>query len=309
MNEKPIISVIVPVYNVKPYLRKCLNSLKRQTLKQIEVICIDDGSTDESGAIADEYISAEWPRFRCIHTENHGLSAARNRGIDEAEADWVMFVDSDDWVHKDYCRIPYKAACKYGADMVIFDFAYDHKRNIERNTQIQLGVVDFETAIRYSANTAWRRLYRKDLSRSIRYPEGRVFEDVLTTYKLIHEAEKIVRLNNRLYYYRVRKGSISHTQKGFRQREYLEALLEKRDGLRAYGYRPEELMLDSLQETALRFLTHTQRADDRLHREAEKIVDSIKGYPNSLSKQQKIALFLWRRNRTLFEVASSVFRR
>ncbi len=98
----PLISVIVPIYNVEKYVRKCLDSLKNQTMKQIEVICIDDGSTDESGRIAEEYKSEDWPKFRVIHTENRGLSAARNCGIDEALADWIMFVDSDDWVESEF---------------------------------------------------------------------------------------------------------------------------------------------------------------------------------------------------------------
>lgn len=124
----PLISVIVPIYNVERYVRKCLDSLKGQTLKQIEVICIDDGSTDGSGKIADEYVSEEWPRFRVFHTENRGLSAARNRGIDEAKAQWLMFVDSDDWVHEDFCRVPYEAAIENSADLVIFG-AYRVLRN------------------------------------------------------------------------------------------------------------------------------------------------------------------------------------
>ena len=118
--KKPLISVIVPIYNVAPYIRKCLDSLKRQTMKEIEVICIDDGSTDESGKIAEEYESQEWPVFRIIHTENRGLSAARNRGIDEAQADWLMFVDSDDWVSNEFCRTPYEVAIKYNSDLIVF---------------------------------------------------------------------------------------------------------------------------------------------------------------------------------------------
>ena len=117
----PLISVIVPIYNVERYVRKCLDSLKGQTLKQIEVICIDDGSTDGSGKIADEYVSEEFPIFRVIHTENRGLSAARNRGIDESRADWLMFVDSDDWVDRDFCRVPYETAVRENADLVIFN--------------------------------------------------------------------------------------------------------------------------------------------------------------------------------------------
>lgn len=124
--QQPLISVIVPIYNVEKYVRKCLDSLVAQTLREIEVICIDDGSTDRSGEIADE-IARDDARFRVIHTENRGLSAARNRGIDEARSQWLMFVDSDDWVSPEFCRVPYEAAIEYGADLVIFG-AYVVKR-------------------------------------------------------------------------------------------------------------------------------------------------------------------------------------
>ncbi len=123
----PLISVIVPIFNIEKYVRKCLDSLVNQTLKEIEIICVDDGSTDASGLIADEYCNTdgrgngnEWPLIRVIHTQNHGLSAARNRGIDEERAKWLMFVDSDDWVGEEFCMAPYEAAVKYGADLVIF---------------------------------------------------------------------------------------------------------------------------------------------------------------------------------------------
>lgn len=301
MNEKPMISVIVPVYNVKPYLRRCLNSLKRQTLKQIEVICIDDGSTDESGAIADEYISAEWPRFRCIHTENHGLSAARNRGIDETEADWVMFVDSDDWVHKEYCRIPYETALQYDADLVIFDNAYDHNRNIPRDQNVPLGIIDYSTAIRTGGNAAWRRLYKKDLFASVRYPEGRVFEDIFTTYKVTHEAKRIARINWRLYYYMDRKASLSHVFTEKNQRDRLLAAMDRYKGLIAYGG-PEDEALAYLQVCAIRFLTHTIPNGDSLHKKAEKIVGSIKEIPRGMTSKQKLALAVWRKSPRLLNI-------
>lgn len=147
--EDPLISVIVPIYNVEKYVRKCLESLKNQTMKEIEVICIDDGSTDRSGLIADEYESSEFPIFRVIHTENRGLSAARNRGLDEARAEWIMFVDSDDWVDKEFCRVPYENAIENKADMVIFGvgtvkrgiikIAHPDKLTITSNVQFTFG--------------------------------------------------------------------------------------------------------------------------------------------------------------------------
>ena len=106
MNEEPKVSVIVPIYNVEAYLPRCLDSLRRQTLSHIEIILIDDGSSDGCGEIAARY-AREDGRFRVIHQANAGLSAARNRGIELASAPYLMFVDSDDWVEPDFCRIPF----------------------------------------------------------------------------------------------------------------------------------------------------------------------------------------------------------
>ena len=116
---EPKVSVIVPMYNVEAYLPRCLNSLRRQTLSDIEIILVDDGSPDRCGEIADRY-AREDGRFRVIHQANAGLSAARNRGIELASAPYLMFVDSDDWVEPDFCRIPFETAEEHGADLVIF---------------------------------------------------------------------------------------------------------------------------------------------------------------------------------------------
>lgn len=98
----------MPIYNVEKHVRRCLESLRKQTLIQVEVLCVDDGSTDDSGRIADEYGNSEdWPIFRIIHYDhNRGLSVARNTGIDESHAEWIMFVDSDDWVDSQFCEMP-----------------------------------------------------------------------------------------------------------------------------------------------------------------------------------------------------------
>lgn len=161
---KPLISVIVPIYNVKGYIRKCLCSLKKQNMKQIEVIMVDDGSTDGSGEIAKEYVSNGFPIFRMIHTENQGLSAARNYGIEAACADYLMFVDSDDCVNCNFCRLPYEAACENDADLVIFG-AYEIKEN-KTNVlcaQIQGGIISELAAHEYGSTYAWNKLYRKKL--------------------------------------------------------------------------------------------------------------------------------------------------
>ena len=117
------ISIIVPIYNVSQYLKECLDSLLAQTFKDIEIILVDDGSTDNSGKIADEYAMID-NRIRVIHQTNQGLSAARNNGINISTSPYVMFVDSDDFVDQHYCEIPYKIIKENNADVVCFEF--DH---------------------------------------------------------------------------------------------------------------------------------------------------------------------------------------
>ncbi len=161
MDVTPLISVIVPIYDVEKYVRKCLESLRNQTMREIEVICIDDGSTDRSGLIADEF-AKEDARFRVIHTANRGLSAARNRGIDEASAQWIMFVDSDDWVDSRYCEIPWRAKEEYDADLVCFrSYKVTRYGRIKKpkNTNSPTGIVDEMTAHTFAGWTVWGRLY------------------------------------------------------------------------------------------------------------------------------------------------------
>ena len=107
----PDISIIVPIYNIKAYLDQCLNSLRNQTLQNIEVILIDDGSSDGSSGVCDTYVKKD-SRFRVIHKQNEGLSAARNEGLNAALADYIMFVDRDDWVEPEFCEAPYHVAKK-----------------------------------------------------------------------------------------------------------------------------------------------------------------------------------------------------
>ena len=134
-----MVSVIVPVYNVEKYVRQCLESLKAQTLEDVEFVIIDDGSTDSSGRICDEYSIDS--RFRVFHTENRGLSAARNRGLDEARGEWIEFVDSDDWVLPGFCEVPLKAAIENNADLVIFQRApTNEKGRIKRGKKKEIPI-------------------------------------------------------------------------------------------------------------------------------------------------------------------------
>ena len=228
---KPLVSVIVPVYKVEPYLERCLDSLADQTLKEIEIIVIDDGSPDRCGEICDAY-AAKDARFRVVHQENCGLSAARNVGIELAQADYLMFVDSDDWVHPDYCRLPYEAAVEHGAELVMFQY-----RRIEKEKErLWLpdepeGIKSQDDGIRIlfqgAGMVAWNKLYHNRLFREIRFPEGRFFEDNAVAHRIVYSAQKIFFLRCPLYYYVIREGSITRSKdyKKYKDRYEMVSLL------------------------------------------------------------------------------------
>ena len=297
--NKPLISVIVPIYNVEKYVCKCLDSLKNQTMKEIEVICIDDGSTDGSGKIADEYASDEFPVFRVIHTENRGLSAARNRGLDEAKTDWIMFVDSDDWVDERFCEIPWKAKEEYDADLLIFgDYGVSENGIVsERGREVLTGPISFETAIQMGDVAAWNKLYRKCLFDDIRYPVGRVHEEVATTHKLEHKAKRIVYVRERLYYYLNRNDSITHILSCKNKKDYVLSVIEKYEDMVSYGYQTDKSSLVSI---AIGYMVRT-RCSDELYEKCRSIVESCELIPEGLSFKKKLAMFIWRVDERLFK--------
>ena len=312
MNKiNPLISVIVPIYNIAPYLRKCLDSLKNQTMKQIEVIMIDDGSTDDSGRIAEEYVSDDWPKFRLIrHEKNRGLSAARNTGIDEAKAEFVMFVDSDDWVEKEFCRIPYEAAIENKADLVIFWFdVWNNKRKRKKKgCVVSQGIVDELTAHEYGGTVVWNKLYKKDLYKSIRYPEGHTFEDFAITHKLVHEAEEILFLEDCLYNHISRVGSITKTHSIDNKRDGFVMSRQRKIDLISFGY-PEERLKDVLYGSTIGYLSVSPRANDQLYIEAKTIVDSMVGIPKQLCWKQKAGLITWKISAPIFHLLMRIVHR
>lgn len=298
-SDGPLISVIVPIYNVEKYVRKCLDSLKNQTMKEIEIICIDDGSTDGSGEIAEKYKNeVGWPRFRVIHTENRGLSAARNRGIDEAIAEWIMFVDSDDWVDSRFCEKPYGAAVEHGVDLVIFGFWHVKKTRKKKSKELPVGVVDEMTAHEYGSTAAWNKLYKNELFERIRYPEGRVYEDFATTHKLVHKAKRVFLIRDYLYYHVMwREDSITNTHTITNHKASFTAYIERYKDLLSYGYPVAKI---SACGPAIGFLSVSTPSNDQLYLKAVDIVTSAKGIPKELTLKQKIGLIVWKISKPMF---------
>ena len=215
--EKEKISIIIPVYNVEMYLDQCLQSVINQTYSNLEIIIIDDGSTDQSGTICDDYAERD-DRIVLIHQQNAGLSSARNVGIVNVTGDYVMYVDSDDWLDTDMIEKMYQVSDREDADIVVSSFIY---QNVEKNHFVIVqdektyNAADAIRAIctdKKLKNFAWGKLLRRKLIEGIRFPDGKKFEDICTMYRYFQRANKVVQIQNCFYHYRVRTSGISRTK-------------------------------------------------------------------------------------------------
>lgn len=227
----PVVSIIVPVYNVEKYLEKCIESILAQTYEQLEVILVDDGSPDRCGEICEQYAKKD-SRITVLHQKNRGLSAARNAGIMQASGEYLLFVDSDDYIVAELAEKTVRMAESVKADIVIFDYvAVEEETGREDRSRFKLEKNEvFSLKEQPKAllvpPSAWNKLYRRELflKTCMRYPEGRHYEDLGTTPKLFLRAERIVYLDSDpLYYYILRNGSIMHSknfEKNFRDRTF-----------------------------------------------------------------------------------------
>ena len=211
---EPVVSVIVPVYKVEPYLRKCLDSICGQTLREIEIILVDDGSPDRCGQICDEYAARD-SRIRVLHKENGGLSSARNAGIEIATADLLGFVDSDDWIEPDMFAHLYHNLEKENADISVCGHYVHKDGKITANSDSPYSVRSGAEAVRsiYQcsgvAMNVWNKPYRKELFSDLRFPDGQLFEDVVIMVRLMDSAKKVVYDMAPKYHYLIRTGSIT----------------------------------------------------------------------------------------------------
>lgn len=225
-----MISIIVPVYKVEPYLRQCVDSILNQTYRNIEVLLIDDGSPDRCGEICDEY-GAKDDRVRVFHTENRGLSAARNLGISEAKGEYIGFVDSDDWIEPDMYEVLLKQLETTGADIGVCGFWFEHgtsRKEANSGECIYNGKESLEALIDGLINNyVWNKLYRKKTLHSIVFPQGKNYEDIATMYKIIRWSHKTVLLSASEYHYRFRIDSITNMHTAKNVIDFVEAHLDR----------------------------------------------------------------------------------
>ena len=225
----PTISVIVPVYNVELYLDECINSILRQTFTDFELILVDDGSSDKSGMICDEFGKKD-ARITVIHKKNGGLSSARNAGLDIAKGDYISFIDSDDWIDNSFLEKLLDGYLKY--PNVDLSFC-KYRRTPEKGPSIgecsiisveQMWNMYFENAF---VVIACNKLYKADVFKTLRYPEGKIHEDEFVLHETLKSVSEAYFIEEELYYYRPNEKSIMHDNRRTSKRliNVLEALL------------------------------------------------------------------------------------
>ena len=245
MRERPLISVIVPIYQVEKYLEQCLDSILNQTYRNLEIILIDDGSPDRCGDICDRYASLD-SRIKVIHQPNAGLSAARNAGMDIATGEYISFIDSDDYIDPHFYEKMEEGFQDYPEAPIIACFVYQDKNeqitHLSPNWHTTQPV--FHSSLTFCEEcllgkmtvAVWNKLFRAELLKDIRFRVGRIFEDSLFMHDLSPILKQypgdVVVIPHYLYYYRIRQGSICHGEEPYiigNLHSYLDIITESKE--------------------------------------------------------------------------------
>lgn len=218
MKNKPLISVIVPVYKVENYLDRCVKSIVDQSYQNLEIVLVDDGSPDKCGEKCDFWASCD-KRIIALHKENGGLSDARNYGTKYATGEYISYIDSDDWIASTYIENLYSAIIADDADMAMCWF--EKTQNFSDKEIFDNRLKKYECLSSKSClekllyqemvdTCAWGKLYSKKLIPLLHYPEGKLYEDIPVTYATISSSSKIAKIENKDYFYFQREDSIQN---------------------------------------------------------------------------------------------------
>lgn len=292
-----LISVIVPIYNVEAYLRRCIDSILCQTYKNIEIVLIDDGSTDNSPSICEDYKKID-KRVKTIHKENGGLSSARNRGIDEAHGQYLCFIDSDDVISQDYVSYLYSLCKDYKCDIAAGEFV-TFSDNVVFSTPCgnDVRILNGRQAtkellgINYvSATIACNKLYRREVFSSLRFPEGLINEDEAIAYRALTNVTRVVFSNAIIYGYYQRENSITKTQFSLRNFDYLKIAKKRADYFRESG--DIELYHLFEKQYCWGLLTFADKAKNDLHNSAieKELITEFRSEIRILRKSKYISL-------------------
>ena len=311
---RPLVSVIIPVYNVEKYLEECVDSVLNQTYTNLEILLIDDGSTDSSGRKCDEYQRKD-KRIKVVHTENEGLGAARNIGIEICKGEYLSFVDSDDYLELNFISNCMKLLKKYNTKMSCGDIYTYNEGELKKPQEKPVEDCCFSAyeiikkALLHDGLThsASGKVYHKSLFENIRFPEGVLFEDILTTYYVFEKCDRVSYRNDYGYYYRLRKGSITQSalsKEHFVVIDFVEKIvkdmsaLDQRLELPAFAFKASVFM-------HLYYLI-LEEGVDCFPEQQQKLVRSVKQIPISFvlykenKKMERLKFLLFKLNKYFF---------
>ena len=281
--KQPLVSIIIPVYCVEKYIQKCVESVRNSTYANIEIILVDDGSTDSSGMICDELASQD-DRIIVIHSDNYGQSHARNLGLDIAKGTYIGFVDSDDWVHSDMYSEMIKIAVSQNADIVECNFNGRRKSvpdAMDENIQIKMtGMeairrqLDYRMNSRFPSTSVWSKIFRSEILRYIRFPDGRIHEEYCFLCQAFCKAQNYIYINKSLYEHVIREGSTTSDRFSVKSIDKFYVYQDRNKYLRKLGN--EELyILSKEQEYDLLIFLAGEAAKAYLFEEEKKIREEI----------------------------------
>lgn len=211
---KPLVSVIVPIYQVEAYLETCLKSMQKQTFRHFEVICVNDGSQDGSRNIALQYVTNYPDIFKLIDKTNGGLSDARNHGLKHAKGAYCVFVDADDYVHETYLEKLHQSIRAQDADISVCDMSYEYPNTSKFSSGgefMQANIQSWPNLIAIN-NSACNKMFKRELFNDQMFPKGIWYEDLATIPVLLMKARRVTKVDEVLYYYVQRDTSIVHSE-------------------------------------------------------------------------------------------------
>lgn len=233
----PLISVLVPVYNIEKYLNACLDSIINQKYENIEIIIVDDGSTDNSSAICDSYVQKD-RRIKVFQSDNTGIASARNLLLEKATGEYIAFVDSDDVILPDMYSAMIKTAIETESDIVLCNFDIVSPDGTIMEPEYDMPFAEGEIAVTDYISTVssgycgllsivWNKLYKRHVFEGIRYPDGKIHEDDATIHRIIHNCNKIFYLDKKYYRYRKHKTSIMNKKFSSKRLDSTDAVLDR----------------------------------------------------------------------------------
>lgn len=319
-----MISIIVPVYNVESYLPDCINSIQKSTYKNFQLILVDDGSTDSSGAICDCYAASD-SRIQVIHTPNRGVSAARNLGLDVANGEYIMFVDSDDWISPETLEEMISLLENASANMAICGFQIvndiadsGNVQNYRFGNQVLLAddlVKSQTSADAWIYTSVWAKLYTRKVFDTIRFPEGYIYEDSAVWHRILGVCQTVALTDHVFYSYRKRFDSITTSDFSIKKTDHLAAWADRIQCTHLRGWKEWE------QATIKMYTEHFFDYYFRFHRSKEneiyfkRMEQSLKGIlpyilqDRKVSIKHKLYFFLISLNPAIYTTIRKVLRR